>query len=69
MRKMLLHLHVNQNQFISSYQCNKLTSCYSKIDALKVIRQDSLFNINRSGTIKSALKHWAQSKGVNESCE
>ena len=39
------------------------------VDALIVIRQDSLLNINSSGTIKHALKHWIQIKGVKESCE
>ena len=39
------------------------------VDALIVIRQDSLLNINSSGTIKNALKHWTQIKGVKESGE
>ena len=39
------------------------------VDALIVIRQDSLLNIYSSGTIKHALKHWTQIKGVKESCE
>ena len=39
------------------------------VDALIVIRQDSLLNINSSGTIKPALKHWTQIKGVKESCD
>ena len=40
-----------------------------KIDALIVIRQDSLLNINWSETIEHASKHWTKIKGVKESCE
>ena len=54
--------------FIHAFYFILLTVLF-KIDALIVIRQDSLLNINSSGTIKHSLKHWTQIKGVKESCE